>query len=101
MPCEPAQRAKADLSFSTLTRFEERNIRVLRDRFHAPASKPPGPICALRRLAHAVITSLAIEAPSSVKRYCSSTGLPGKSPVTRAVTVTSVPETSTASGSLV
>ena len=36
--------------------------------------------------AHAVISSLAIEAPSSVKRYFSSTGLPGKSPVTRAVT---------------
>ena len=51
--------------------------------------------------AHAVISSLAIVAPSSVKRYRSSTGLPGKSPVTRAVTVTSGPETSTASGSLV
>ncbi len=35
--------------------------------------------------AHAVISSLAIEAPSSVKRYFSSTGLPGShatSPVT-------------------
>ena len=51
--------------------------------------------------AHVVISSLAIEVPSRVKRYCRSTGLPGKSPVTRANTVTSGLETSTASGSLV
>ena len=43
-----------------------------------------------------MISSLAIEAPSSVKRYRRFTGLPGKSPVIRAVTVTSGPETSTA-----
>ena len=37
--------------------------------------------------AHSAISSLAILSPSSAKRYRSSTGLPGKSPATRAVTM--------------
>src|SRR6202008_5081351 len=43
--------------------------------------------------AHGAISSRAILSPSRVKRYWRSTGLPGKSPVTRPVTVVWFPET--------
>src|SRR6266853_2382918 len=43
--------------------------------------------------AHGPISSRAILSPSRVNRYWRSTGLPGKSPVTRPVTVVWSPET--------
>src|SRR5688572_21500143 len=51
--------------------------------------------------AHGAISSRAILSPSRMKRYWSSTGLPGNSPVTRPVTVVWSPETWTPSCSTV
>jgi pimeloyl-ACP methyl ester carboxylesterase len=49
--------------------------------------------CQFEIEAHGAISSRAILSPSRVKRYWRSTGLPGKSPVTRPVTVVWSPET--------
>jgi hypothetical protein len=77
-----------DVAFPRLSRAQ---IDALRRWGHVRPIAPGDVLFQEEIEAHAVISSLAIEAPSSVKRYFSSTGLPGKSPVTRAVTVTSGP----------